>query len=244
MKLKGKVALVTGGAVRVGKAIALGLALRGCHVAITYRSSQRQALSTVRALKKHRIHAMAVRVDQRDGNQVRRAVKEILSHLGRIDILVNSASSFYPTPWDQVTEAQWNDLLATNLSGPWFFSQHVGAVMKRRKSGKIINMIDVSVYSPWKEHLPYSAAKGGLLTLTLGFAKALAPEVQVNGIAPGPILFPEGMPAQEKEKAIRRTLLKRCGSPKDILEAVLFFVESTDFVTGVILPVDGGRLLS
>jgi NAD(P)-dependent dehydrogenase (short-subunit alcohol dehydrogenase family) len=123
------------------------------------------------------------------------------------------------------------------------FARGAGLAMKRQGRGLIINIIDVSVASPWVDHLPYSAAKGGLLTLTLGLAKALAPEVRVNGISPGPILFPPGTPRAEKEAALRKTLLKRIGSPADIARAVLFFLES-DFVTGVVLPVDGGRLLA
>ncbi len=244
MNLKGKVALVTGGAKRVGKAIALGLAARGCHVAITYNTSERQALQTVREIRNRKVKGIPVAVDQRDESQVRQAVKEVLSTFGRIDVLINNASSFYPTPWDRVTESQWEDLLASNLTGPWRFCQQVGMIMKRRRAGKIINIADVSVDSPWTNYLPYCVAKGGLVTLTRGLAKALAPEVQVNGIAPGPILFPPGISSREKERSVRRTLLKRAGSPRDILAAALFFLEGSDFVTGVILPVDGGRLLA
>jgi len=244
MKLKGKVALVTGGARRIGKAIALGLASRGCHVAITYRTSRQEAAATVELIRKRRVKALALKVDQREGAQVRQAVKTVFSRFRRIDILVNSASSFYPTPWAQVTEAQWEDLLSTNLTGPWRFAQAVAALMKRRGSGKIINIVDTAAFSPWPEFLPYCAAKGGLVTLTKGLAKALAPSIQVNAVAPGPILFPPGISAREKKQALNRTLLKRVGSPEDLLQAVLFLLEGSDFVTGVILPVDGGRLLA
>ncbi|MBI3616270.1 MAG: SDR family oxidoreductase [Candidatus Omnitrophica bacterium] len=244
MKLKGKVALVTGGAKRVGKAIALGLAGRGCHVAITYRTSGAEASAAVRAIQKHRVKGLALPVDQREGAQVRRAVRAVLSKFHRIDILVNSASSFYPTPWDQVTEAQWEDLLSTNLTGPWRFAQAVAPIMKRQGSGKIINIVDVAAFSPWPNYLPYCAAKGGLVTLTKGLAKALAPSIQVNAIAPGPILFPPGLTTREKKRALDRTLLKRVGSPEDLVQAILFFLEGSDFVTGAILPVDGGRLLA
>jgi len=244
VKLKGKVALVTGAAKRVGRSIALELASRGCHVAITYRSSQAEAARTVREIQRKGVQGFALQVDQREGDQVRQAVRQIFSRFRRIDILVNNASSFYPTPLPQATEAQWRDLIDTNLTGPWAFAQAVAPIMKRRRAGKIVNIVDTAAFLPWPDYLPYCAAKGGLVTLTWGLAKALAPEIQVNGIAPGPILMPKGISAEEKNQAIRRTLLKRSGSPQDIVQAVLFFLEGSDFVTGVILPVDGGRLLA
>ncbi|MCM8811619.1 MAG: SDR family oxidoreductase [Candidatus Omnitrophica bacterium] len=244
MKLRGKVAVVTGGAKRIGRRIALALASEGCHVAITYRSSEKEALQTVSMIRGRKVKGMAVRVDQRDKEEVEEAVGSILRSFKRVDILVNNASSFYPTPFGRVSGRSWDDLLQANLEGPWWFSQALGPLMKRRGAGKIVNIIDVSVFSPWKEYLPYSVAKGGLLTLTRGLAKVLAPEVQVNAIAPGPILLPPSVSRKEKEAAIRRTLLKRCGTPDDIAQAVLFFVQGSDFVTGVLLPVDGGRLLA
>lgn len=244
MKLRGKVAIVTGGARRIGRAIALGLAARGCHVVITHRTSQREASAAVRAIRRFRVRGWDLKVDQREGSQVRQAVKAVLSKFRRVDILINNASSFYPTPWNTVTESQWEDLLSANLTGPWRFAQAVAPAMKRQGAGKIINIADVSAFSPWPSTLPYCAAKGGLVTLTKGLAKALAPEVQVNAVAPGPILFPPGLSGREKKKAIARTLLKRVGSPADIVQAILFLLEGSDFVTGVILPVDGGRLLA
>ncbi len=243
MKVKGSVALVTGGAKRIGREVALALAARGAHVAITYNSSEADARRTVAAIRKKKVRGFAVRVDQRSAAEVHAAVRKILAHFGRIDVLVNSASSFAPVSLAGVTESGWEEDIRTNLAGPWWFARAAGLSMKRRGRGAIINMIDVSVFSPWPDHLPYSAAKGGLLTLTRGLAKALAPEVRVNGIAPGPILFPPGTSRREKQKAIEATLLKRSGAPADIARTVLFFIES-DFVTGVILPVDGGRLLA
>ncbi len=244
MTLSGKVALVTGGAKRIGRQITLGLASRGCHVAITYRSSRRQALETLKAIEGCGVKGMILRVDQRRVSQVRRAVSQVRKRFGRIDVLVNNASSFYPTSWEKVTPAQWEDLISTNLTGPWAFAQAVGLSMKRRGLGKIINIVDVAAFSPWVDYLPYCVAKGGLVTLTRGLAKALAPQVQVNAIAPGPILFPPGISRREKAQAIGRTLLKRSGSPQDIVEGVLFFLTGSDFITGVILPMDGGRLLA
>jgi len=244
VKLRGKVALVTGGAKRIGREIALALAGRGCHVAITYRTSRRDADSTAAAIRRKGVRAMAVEADQRDPDQVRETVRAVEARLGRVDVLVNNASSFYPTPLETVTDSQWEDLIGTNLAGPWYFAQAVSAGMKRRGIGKIVNIVDAAAFSPWPSYLPYCAAKGGLVTLTWGLAKALAPKIQVNGIAPGPILIPKDVSLAERRRAIEKTLLKRVGSPKDIVQAVLFLLEGSDFVTGVILPVDGGRLLA
>lgn len=244
MKLKGKVALVTGGAKRIGRAVALALASRGCRVAITYRTSHREAFRTVREIKRKGVYGAAFQVDQRNSAAVARVVKDWVLTAGQLDILVNNASSFYPTPLGKATPSQWDDLIDTNLAGPWYFSQAASRFMKEQRRGKIINIVDAAAFSPWTNHLPYCAAKGGLVTLTWGLAKALAPHVQVNAIAPGPILFPRGISADEKRRAIEKTLLKRCGSPEDIAHAVLFLTEGSDFVTGVVLPVDGGRLLA
>lgn len=243
MDIRGKVILVTGGAKRVGRVIAEGLAARGASVAISYRTSDLEARKALQAIRKHGVEAVAACVDQRKPEHVRAAVRSIEKALGPVDALVNNASSFYPVSLEKTTEAIWNDLIEINLAGPFWFAQALGPKMKRRGRGKIINIIDVSVESPWVEYLPYSAAKGGLATLTKGLAKALAPAVQVNGISPGPILFPSGISATEKKKLLEKTLLKRAGSPEDILRAVVYLLES-DFVTGTILPVDGGRLLS
>lgn len=244
MELSGKGALVTGGARRIGRALAVALARRGCRVAITYRASAREAAATVREIERWGGRGVAVRVDQRNPRQVTAGVRAILRRFGRVDILINNASSFYPTPLGKVTLAQWNDLLSANLAGPWWFAQALGPRMKRQGSGKIINITDVSVSSPWTDYLPYCAAKGGLTTLTLGLAKALAPRVQVNAIAPGPILFPSDVTPSQRRQALKKTLLRRVGSPADIVAAALFLLEGSDFVTGVVLPVDGGRRLA
>lgn len=243
MKLRGKVALVTGGAKRIGRHLALALAVRGCRVAITYNTSSAQAARTVRDIRAKGARGLALQADQRRPAEVRQAVAEALAVFRRVDILINNASSFYPTPFGRVTEEQWDDLLQANLAGPWHFAQAVAPAMKRQRAGKIINIVDTAAFRPWVDYLPYCAAKGGLATLTWGLARALAPHVQVNGIAPGPILFPPDIPRKEKQTALKKTLLKREGSPEDIAQAALFFLEGSDFVTGVILPVDGGRML-
>ncbi len=244
MTPRGQVALVTGGAQRIGRAIALALGERGMQVALTYRTSAAAAAATVRQLKRHGVRAMAVAVDQTDVAQIRAAVRTVERAFGRIDLLVNNASNFYPTPLDSTTEAQWDDLLNVNLRAPFFFAQAVAPGMRRRRRGKIINIADVSAISPWPTYLPYCIAKAGVIALTRGLAKTLAPHVQVNAIAPGPILPPPGLSRAEERRALARTLLKRWGSPREIVSAVRYLVEGTDFVTGHVLTVDGGRLLA
>lgn len=244
MNIRGKVALVTGGAKRIGRHLALALASRGCHVAITYNTSEAEARATVQAIRRRGVRALAAQADQRRPAGVQQAVEDVLAAFRRVDILINNASSFYPTfPLGEVTEGQWDDLIQTNLTGPWRFAQALGPLMKRRKAGKIINIVDTAAFRPWTRYLPYCAAKGGLVTLTWGLARALAPHVQVNGIAPGPVSFPPDISRRDKRRALDWSLLKREGSPQDIAQAALFLLEGSDFVTGVILPVDGGRML-
>jgi len=244
MTLRGAVALVTGGAKRVGRAVALALAARGASVAITYRSSAAEADQLVRSLRRRRVRALAVRADHTDVAQIRAAVRAVERTLGPIDLLINSASNFYPTPLATVTEAQWDDLQQVNLRAPFFFAQAVAPGMRRRRRGKIINLADVSAFSPWPSYLPYCTAKAGVIALTRGLAKALAPHIHVNAIAPGPILPPPGLSRAERRRALANTLLKRWGSPDDIAHTVLYLAEGTDFVTGQVIAVDGGRLLA
>lgn len=244
MKLPGSVAVVTGGAIRVGKAIALALADHGAAVAITYRTSSAEADAVVRRIRRQGRKALAVRADQSDVAQIRAAARMIERQLGRIDVLVNSASNFYPTPFLTATPAQWDDLHAVNLRAPFFWAQAVAAGMARRRRGVIVNIADVSAFNPWSTYLPYCTAKAGVVALTHGLAKAMAPHVRVNAIAPGPILPPPGLGRTEKKRAQDKTLLKRWGSPADIAQTVLFLVEGSDFVTGQVIAVDGGRLLS
>jgi len=244
MRLRGRVALVTGGARRIGRAVALRLADRGAHVAITYRTSPAAAHATVCQLRRRGVRAMAVRMDQAEVGQIRAAVRAVERALGRIDLLVNNASTFYPTPLASVTASQWDALVDVNLRAPFFFAQAVATGMRRRRRGKIINMADVSAFRPWADYLPYCSAKAGVVALTQGLAKALAPHVQVNAIAPGPILPPRDLRSSAARRAASATLLKRWGSPEDIAQTVLYLVEGTDFVTGQVLAVDGGRLLA
>jgi len=243
MDLKGRTALVTGGAVRVGRAIALGLADRGAHVAVTYRSSEGPARETVAALQARGVRALAVRCDQRYPAQIRAAVEEIEAQLAPIDVLVNSASIFERTPFAEATLEDWDSHLEVNLRGPWLFAQAVGPGMQARGEGAIVNMVDIAAERPFAGYLPYSVSKAGLVALTKGLARVLAPQVRVNGIAPGAVLWPEDYPDDQKAAYLEKTPLRRAGTPEDAAAAVLFLIEGSDFVTGVILPLDGGRSL-
>lgn len=243
MQLRGRTALVTGGAVRVGKAIALELARRGADVAFTYRSSGVEADQTAIEIRALGVRALAVQCDQRHPEQVTAALARVEAELGPVDVLVNSAAIFRRTPVETATLEDWDEHLEVNLRGPWLFAQAAGNRMKQRGAGVILNMVDIAVESPFVGYLPYTASKAGLVALTLGLAKALAPEVRVNGIAPGAVLFPEGFPEEQKEALIRRTPLQRPGTPEDIARTAGYLIEEAPFVTGVILPVDGGLRL-
>lgn len=241
MELSGKVAVVTGGAVRVGKAIAAALADRGAHVGFTYHSSADQAVETLAELKGRGVQSHAVRCDQRDPRQVEEAVSELEARLGPASVLVNSAAIFQHTPFEAATLEDWDSHLEINLRGPWLFAKAVAPGMRRRGEGVILNIIDIAAERPFPGYLPYSISKAGVAALTRGLAQALAPEVRVLGISPGEVMWPEGFPEEQKQLLISKAPLKREGSPDDIARTVVFMVEGSDYLTGAILPVDGGR---
>jgi NAD(P)-dependent dehydrogenase (short-subunit alcohol dehydrogenase family) len=243
MDLQNRVALVTGAGVRLGQAIAIALARQGVKIAVHYHRSQDGAKKTLSQLGHDEKRHMLWQADLQQIGNLPQAISDIEDRLGPIDILVNNAADFYPTPVGEVTEEQWDHLHTLNLKAPFFLSQTIGKRMVERGQGKIINLVDVSAERPWPLFLPYCASKAGLVSLTKGFAKALAPAVQVNGIAPGTVLPPPESSAFDTNLSIERSLLKRMGAPEDIAQAVLYLVQA-DFVTGTILPVDGGRLLA
>lgn len=245
MNLSGKTALVTGGAKRVGREIALGLARRGANVVVHYNTSAADARKVVAEIKALGVDALAVKADQTNARQVRAAVAKAVKHFGQIDVLVTSAAVFQRTPFDTLTEADWDFHLDANLKGPFLFALEVGRQMKRRKlAGKIITFADWAAIRPYRNYLPYLVAKAGIICLTKALAKELAPNVQVNAIAPGPVLLPADFTTGEKRKVRDATLVKRLGSPQDIVNSVLFLIEGSDFITGHTLVVDGGRLIA
>ncbi|HLC20883.1 MAG TPA: SDR family oxidoreductase [Candidatus Methylomirabilis sp.] len=241
MELRGRAALVTGAARRVGQAIALAMADRGMDIAVHYNRSASEARATVEAIERLGRRAVAVRADLAQEEEVEALADRAVQAFGKIDVLVNSAALFYRTPLEKLTAQDWEQFLRVNLTGPFLLARRLGLQMRRRGEGKIVNVADVAGIAPWADFLPYSVSKGALITLTQGLAKALAPEVQVNGVAPGTVLLPEEYGDKEREAIVRATPLKRIGDPVDVAKTVLFLLEGSDFITGQVIVVDGGR---
>ncbi len=244
MQLDGKVALVTGASRRVGRAIATGLAARGCSLAVHYRSSRADAESVVKEIAGKGGTAEPFHADLENVSQIETMVAAVAARFGRIDVLVNSASVFYRKPLEELTERDWDANLDTNLKAPFFLSKFAGLRMRAQGAGKIVNIGDWAGIRPYNNYLPYTVSKTGIIGLTRALAKALAPEVQVNCVALGPVMAPEEYGADEVARLVAGTLTKRMGSPEDVAQAVLFFCEGTDFATGATLVLDGGRLIA
>jgi NAD(P)-dependent dehydrogenase (short-subunit alcohol dehydrogenase family) len=242
MDLRGKVALVTGGAVRVGKAIALALADAGADIAFSYNSSADAAMATAGEIKTKGRRVLAYRADQAQAEQVVALVDATVAQLGRLDVLVNSASLWRRTPWAELDEAAWDQLLDINLKGPFLCARAAAPHLAAHSDGAIVNIVDLSAWTPFPNFMPHSAAKAGLWNLTQALAVELAPTVRVNAIAPGPVLPPPEYTEKQIAATAKRTLLGRWGSAGDVAEAVVFLVQAP-YVTGVVLPVDGGEHL-
>jgi NAD(P)-dependent dehydrogenase (short-subunit alcohol dehydrogenase family) len=241
MELHGRTALVTGAARRVGREIALAIAGRGADVVIHYKSSASEAHETVEALVRLGRRAAAIHADMAESADVEALADRAVQAFGKIDVLVNSAAIFRRTPLEQLTVQDWEQFLRVNLTGPFLLARRLGLLMRQQGAGKIINIADVAGIKPWADFLPYSISKGMLITMTQGLAKALAPEVQVNAVVPGTVLLAEEYTEKERESIVKGTPLKRIGDPTDIARTVLFFIEGSDFITGQVVVVDGGR---
>lgn len=241
--LAGKTVLVTGGARRVGAAICRRLHAAGANVVVNYHRAQQDAQALLHELNARRADsAVLARADLLAAGALPQLVKDTLTAFGQLDALVNNASSFYPTPVGEIGEQAWNDLLGTNLKAPLFLAQ-AAAPELRRTHGCIVNIIDIHAELPMKNHLVYNTAKGGLLALTRSLARELGPQVRVNGVSPGAILWPEDPAWQnelERRRIVNQTLLQRIGEPEDIAGAVEFLL-TAPYVTGQIIAVDGGR---
>ena len=243
MELENKVALVTGGAARVGKAISLGLAKEGVKVAVHYHHSGDEAEQTLTEIESAGGEALLLPGDFSRVAEIEKVVRSCYRHFKRLDILINNAAIYFRTPLGKTTEQQWDELLEINLKAPFFCAQFVSTIMKKQKSGKIINIADVAGISPWPGFIPYSASKAGLISITKGLAKALAPDIQVNTIASGTVLMQEDAVEENRDEIKNLTLLKKIGSPADIVNTVLYLLKGSDFITGSVVTVDGGRLL-
>jgi pteridine reductase len=240
--LAGKIALVTGAARRVGAAIVHRLHAAGARVAIHYRDSASEAGNLTAALNERRADsAQSFQADLNNHDDLTSLVNAVTAWAGRLDILINNASSFYATPLGSITEAQWDDLIGSNLKAPLFLAQ-AAAPQLRSAGGVIVNIVDIHAQRPLRDHAVYGAAKAGLGMLTRSLAKDLAPEVRVNGVAPGAILWPEdGITEATMQSILRQIPLGRSGEPDDIARCVLYLVRDAGYVTGQIIFVDGGR---
>lgn len=243
MTLTNKVALVTGSAKRIGRAVAEALAARGAHQAVHYLSSKAEAAKAVEAFRAMGVEAEAFRADMGQVKEVEALADEVLERFGRVDVLVNSASVFFPSPLGEVTDLQWDALFNTNLKGPFFLAQRLGLAMKEAGGGLIINIGDWAGERPYTNYLPYCLTKAGIIAMTKGLARSLAPEVRVNCINPGPVMLPDDLSESEREEVLRKTPLRRTGSASDVANAVVFLCEGTDFMTGAFMTIDGGRTI-
>jgi pteridine reductase len=235
---------VTGAARRIGAVLARRLHEAGANVAIHYRGSEQEAREVAAVLEAERPGSAAVfRADLARLDEIGKLVEAVVAWSGRLDVLVNNASTFYPTPLGTITGAQWDDLVGSNLKAPLFLSQAAWPHL-RAAGGSIVNIVDIHARRPLRDHSVYGAAKAGLAMLTRALAKEMAPQVRVNGIAPGAILWPEtGMTESVKRDILEQVPLGRPGEPDDLADALLWLVVRARYVTGQVIPVDGGRSL-
>ncbi len=247
LPLHNKTVLVTGGARRLGAAICRRVHAAGANVMIHYRTSAAEARVLAKQLNAARsASAACVKGDLLNAKMPQALVAACMAEWGRLDVVVNNASNFYPTPVGRMTEPMWHDLIGANLKAPLFIAQCAAAELKKRR-GAIINIVDIHAELPLKDYVIYSIAKGGLAALTRSLARELAPAVRVNGVSPGPILWPDAnlwKSPHTRKRIVDRTLLKRVGEPDDIARTVEFLLTGAPYVTGQIIAVDGGRSIA
>ena len=241
--LKGKNILVTGGSKRVGKAISLRLAQAGANIFITYGNDAISAENTITEIEKTGVKSKAYKLDLANMTSIKLLAESLLADCGNIYGLVNNAAIFYRTPIFELSEKDYNHFMDTNLKGPFFLAQYLGRHMFDNGEGRIVNIADVSGEKIWPDYLPYCLSKSGVISMTRGLAKALAPNVLVNAVSPGTVLLAEEYDEKEENALIERTPLKRIGKPEDISSAVFFLMDSAEFVNGQVINVDGGRSL-
>ncbi len=232
---------MTGGAIRIGRAITLGLAEAGFDVAVNYHSSEAEALSVIHRVEALGQRAMALQGDVSNSADVQAMADEVESRFGRLDLLVNNASIFPAGPLLEIEEGEWDRVMAVNLKGPFLMVKAVAPLLTA-SGGNVVNLVDLSAFQPWVEYPHHAVSKAGLLHLTRVMARALAPRVRVNAIAPGAVLLPESYDEEAREKSRRRSVLGTLGSPEDVVRTVLF-LDRSPFITGEVIVVDGGRLM-
>lgn len=242
--MRGKVVLITGGARRVGAAMCRLLHGEGAEVMVHYRRSMTEARALQAELNAKRANSVAlVQADLLKLSALPSLIKDTVERFGRLDVLINNASNFFPTPIGEIDDKSWDDLIGANLRAPTFLSQ-AAAPHLRKSHGCIINIIDIHAEQPMKNYIVYSVAKGGLLALTKSLARELGPDVRVNGIAPGTIVWPEDEAWSDelsRQRIINQTILKRVGDPDDIARAARFLIADSPYLTGQVIAVDGGR---
>ena len=239
--LQGQVALVTGAGKRIGRAVAMRLAREGADVVVHYHRSEGEAREVIAEIEKMGRKGVALAADLCDVGQIRRLVKEGGDRFGRLDILVNSAANFLHSSFEDVSEKLWDEALDANLKAPFFLAQ-AAAPLLRKSQGVIINFADVGGILPWTGYIPHCVSKAGVMMLTKCLAKALAPEVRVNAIAPGTITMP-GDPPEVQADFVKRAPLRRTGTAEEVADAVMFLI-GAKFMTGQTLVLDGGRTLN
>ncbi len=240
--LSGKVVLVTGAARRLGRAIALAAAEKGADVAITYRNSAAEARGVIRDIARYGGEALALRCDITDEINVREMVKEVVGVLGGIDVLVNNAANYETVKFEKLSVQQWDAIFATNTRGPFLVSREALPYLRKRQ-GRIVNMGSLGGLRPWATHAHYCSSKAAVHMLTKVMAKALAPEIAVNAVAPGMIELGEKAAAAFMKRMAKQTPMRRNGTAGDIAAAVMFFATAPSFITGQIMAVDGGLAL-
>jgi pteridine reductase len=245
--VRGKVVLITGGARRVGAAICRNLHAHGASIMVHYRSSAKEARALQAELNLKRTDSVAlIQADLLNLPMLPNLVGDTVKRFGKLDVVINNASSFFPTAVGDINDKAWDDLIGTNLKAPLFLSQAAVGQLKKNH-GCIVNIVDIHAERPMKNYVVYSTAKAGLVNLTRSLARELAPEVRVNGVAPGAIIWPEDEAWSDelsRQRIINSTLLKRVGDPEDIAKAVYFLIADAPYITGQIIAVDGGRSIN
>lgn len=242
MELKGRTALITGAGRRIGRAIALRLARAGCDVAVHYNRSADAAQAVAADCQKLGVRAVAMSANLEDANACHTLVAQVLAQFGRLDFLINNASLFEPMDIDHFTVQQWERHLHVNVTAPMILAHEARAALRTAK-GRIINLCDAATSRPWPSHIAYVVSKGALDTLTQVLARAFAPEVNVVGIAPGVAEWPDEYDAETRARLTARIPLGRAGTPEEIAAAIQFVLTDGDYITGAIIPIDGGRQL-
>ncbi|HYA21454.1 MAG TPA: pteridine reductase [Burkholderiales bacterium] len=245
--MQGKVVLITGGARRVGAAICRYLHEHGASIMVHYRASTKEARALQAELNLKRADSVAlIQADLLNLATLPNLVSDTVKRFGKLDVVINNASSFFPTVVGEINNKAWDDLIGTNLKAPLFLLQ-AAATQLKKNHGCIVNIVDIHAERPMKNYVVYSTAKAGLVNLTRSLARELAPEVRVNGVAPGAIIWPEDEAWSDelsRQRIINSTLLKRVGEPQDIAKAVYFLIADAPYITGQIIAVDGGRSIN